>query len=258
MTPELSNQITVGLLILMLATVLFAVLVFAVLIGFYLKRSRAEQRKNQRRRAMAANEEGWKSWMPMMEGPSRWLAVRSGNIQAVQNALGLHNPTPCLWGEPELAEHSLFISPPVRGWILIVGTGVPDPAENVDECYRWVRRLSADLGEVQFFSVNRVVNHHAWVRADMGEIGRAYAWVGETVWNQGAITAAEEELELSCFGYGEGANEGALLGAEGLMLNAERVGLLAARWSVDPWGVDAQWLSSSSGIAGDLPGVSKL
>jgi hypothetical protein len=46
--------------------------------------------------------------------------------------------------------------------------------------------LSRKLGHVQFFYADRLLHHHAWARMDEGCVTRAYAWTGETVWNQGA------------------------------------------------------------------------
>ena len=46
-----------------------------------------------------------------------------------------------------------------------------------------LRRLSCALGHVQFFSVNRALNHHAWVWMKDRDVRRAYAWAGETLWN---------------------------------------------------------------------------
>src|SRR5712672_3547167 len=45
--------------------------------------------------------------------PNRWVAVRSTQPQAVQAALGLHNPTPCSWtdGMARVSDQKLFISP---------------------------------------------------------------------------------------------------------------------------------------------------
>ena len=98
--------------------------------------------------------------------PNRWVAIRSTNPQAVQTALGLHNPTPCSWmdGMARVSDQKLFISPPVNGWVLVVGSLLPEPSEDVDACFRFLQRLSRELGEVQFFSVNRAVGHHAWAR----------------------------------------------------------------------------------------------
>ncbi len=38
---------------------------------------------------------------------------------------------------------------------------------------------------------------------DDGCVTRAYAWAGETIWNQGAKTLAENGLGMKCSGYGE-------------------------------------------------------
>ena len=59
-----------------------------------------------------------------------WLAIKSGSVHAVQSALSLHNPKPCSWAEGLSGDHeqSLFVSPPVAGWILVIGPALPDPA----------------------------------------------------------------------------------------------------------------------------------
>ena len=54
-------------------------------------------------------------------------------------------------------EPRLFISPPVQGWILVMGCDLPDPADDIDECFKFLTGLSRKLGEVQFFSRNRAV-----------------------------------------------------------------------------------------------------
>src|SRR2546430_14281586 len=99
----------------------------------------------------------------IFQGPNRWVAIKSANPQAVQNALGLHNPTPCSWteGMAQGSGQKLFISPPVRGWILVVGSLLPEPSEDVVACFRFLQRLSRELGEGQFFSGNRPAGHHA-------------------------------------------------------------------------------------------------
>jgi hypothetical protein len=67
---------------------------------------------------------------------------------------------------------------------------------------------------------------------DRGRVFRAYAWAGETLWNQGPVTAAERELDMRCFAYGTEQNIYAV--KDDLAANAEKIGQLAARWSVDP------------------------
>jgi hypothetical protein len=187
------------------------------------------------------------------ELPPRWLAVRSTKLDVVQAALGMTNPTPCpvsdgLTGAEDL---NLFISPPIRGWILVTGSDLPDPAHDVDECFIWLQDLSAKLGEVQFFSANRALNHHAWARLLTGEVFRAYAWTGETLWNQGALTRAEIELGFDCREYGD-RRDGHSPINDTCGGNTEKVPLLAARWSLDPATIDTAFDWPQSGIAGEL------
>jgi hypothetical protein len=191
----------------------------------------------------------FRSWP--FDQPGRWIAVKATNPAVVQAALNLNRPTPCSWEEglAEAREDKLFISPPVRGWVLVVGPGLPEPAEDVDSCYRFLADLSRKLGHLQFFSVSRVVNYHCWALMERGRVFRAYAWAGETLWNQGPLTAAEKELGLVCFGYDSEHNP--LANRDVLNANSERVNQLAARWSVDPGAISPDnW--NGRGIVGEF------
>jgi len=191
---------------------------------------------------------------PIFNLPNRWIAIRSGNPQLVQAALALDNPTPCSWEEGLSAaqEHKLFISPAIRGWIFLMGSNLPEPGDDVDKCFRFIMNLSRKLGHVQYFSLNRAVNHHAWVQAELGTIVRAYAWAGKTLWNQGSMTRAEMDLSLKCYDYGEGEEHVDFGRPDSAALNTERLPLLASRWSIDPTSIDARMLKENQGIAGQL------
>jgi hypothetical protein len=188
----------------------------------------------------------------LLKRPSAWLAVRSRNVHSVQLALGLHNVQPCTWSEGLSGEEKLFVAPPVRGWVLIIGSGLPDPAEDVDACYRFVTNLSKKLGQVQFFVANRVLGHHAWVRADSGRITRGYAWAGRTIWNQGKDTRTEAEFGLKCYEYFEPPDQTYGF-SDVITANVEKVSQLAAHWSIDPATVDETNLEHVYGIAGEPP-----
>lgn len=187
-----------------------------------------------------------------LQRPTTWLAVRSRNVHAVQMALGLHNVQPCTWVEGISGDERLFIAPPVRGWVLIIGSGLPDPADDVDVCYRFLTSLSRKLGHVQFFKANRVLGHHAWVRVEDGEVMRGYAWAGKTLWNQGLTTRAETEFGLKCFQYFESPDQ-TFEESEIAATNVEKVASLASRWSIDPASVDEQLFEHAYGIAGEPP-----
>jgi hypothetical protein len=137
--------------------------------------------------------------------------------------------------------------------VLILGQRLPDPGEDIDACFRFLSRLSEQLGEVQFFHLNRVLGHHAWARFNGGRAFRGYAWVGETLWNHGPRTWAEKRLGLTCFDYFEPRDRPHFAELEQLRLNTDRVPALAAIWSVDPAGVDERALGDATGVAGEVP-----
>jgi len=189
--------------------------------------------------------------LSLSEQPCRWLAVKARNSAVVQAALNLRHAMPCSWEEGlvEAREDKLFISPPVSGWVLVVGSRLPEPAEDVDACYRFLTGLSRKLGHVQFFSVNRALSHHSWALIEKGQVYRGYAWTGEPVWNQGPLTSAERDLEMACFAYASDSNDFAARDA--LHGNCEKISQLAGRWSLDPGAISpASW--KVCGIVGEL------
>lgn len=183
--------------------------------------------------------------------PSSWLAVKSRNLQAVQSALGLHNAKPCSWIEGLAGDERLFIAPPVKGWIIVLGSGLPEPNDDVDACFRFLLDMSRKLGRIQFFNASSVLHHHAWVQADHGRILRAYAWAGRTLWNQGKPSTAEQELGLRCFEYTYPTELFPFSLQERIYSNVEKVPLLAARWSLDPATIDERFLQHERGVAGE-------
>jgi hypothetical protein len=184
--------------------------------------------------------------------PTHWLAVRCSSPDAVRSALGLRHVLHCSWTEGlcEANHHRLFITPPIKGWVLVFGHSLPEPADDVDACFRFLTGLSRRLGHVQLFISHWATGHHAWARANHGRVVRAYAWAEETLWNQGTLTPAERELGLRCRAYGEepGLDPAAL--REEARANCEQMPLLAARWSLDPEAISWKSLDRRPGIAG--------
>ena len=187
----------------------------------------------------------------MFRRPGCWLAIKGNTLLSVQSALALHNPKPCSWIRGLAGDEKLFIAPPVKGWILVFGSGLPDPSDDVDACYRFVVDLSRKLGQIQFFSLNRVLHHHAWVKADTGKVQRAYAWAGQTIWQQGRPTQAEHDLELKCYDYTEVMERTSFGSPDSACTNVDKIPLLAARWSLDPAHIDSRFLEAAPGIAGE-------
>ncbi len=179
--------------------------------------------------------------------PTTWLAIRSATPDAVTAALGLGNSAPCSWSEGMAGGHEFFISPRVNSWVIVTGLALPRPDDDVDACFLFLTALSRKLGHVQFFHAEKFTNHHAWARLDDGCVTRAYAWAGETVWNQGAMTMPETGLGLKCLAYGDIPTT-----REIAETNFEKVAALAARWSLDPAAIDESSLDHAGGRAGEF------
>src|SRR5665213_583042 len=178
--------------------------------------------------------------------PGCWLAVRSVSTEAVKDALELNRAAPCSWEEGLAGGHEFFISPRVHGWVIVTGLGLPHPSDDVDATFLFLTALSRKLGHVQYFYASRLMRHHAWARLDDGCVTRAYAWTGETVWNQGLKTLPEIEIGVKVFAYGD--HSATILDAE---TNFEKVPQLAARWSLDPAEVKLNSIRQATGIAGE-------
>jgi hypothetical protein len=215
--------------------------------------ARRQMKQMQKERALARPP--FEQMMPTnLNLPEQWMAIRTGNVAAVQETLGLSNARRCTWqdGFQIAGVERLFISPPVNGWILVVGPALPAPEEDVDFCFHFLSHISKRLGHVQYFSLKRALGHHCWVRAHTGRIERAYAWFGETLWNQGAYTAEEKLLEMECHPYGRVVEELDQQSMSRLNENTENIGRLAARWSLNPAAVKPEVFTATAGITGDL------
>ena len=230
------------------ALLLLAVLGFTIGFGFVMFRwMLAVQRRQQQESNNFARP---LNFFPFQaQSPSRpesWVAVRSVSPEAVKLALGLNRAAPCSWEEGLAGGHDFFISPRVHGWVIVTGLGLPAPGDDVDATFLFLTALSKQLGHVQYFHASRLLRHHAWARLDDGCVTRAYAWTGETVWNQGGETLPEIEVGVKTFAYGD--TTATIWDAE---TNFEKVPQLAARWSLDPAEVKLHSSRQATGIAGE-------
>ncbi|MBS33477.1 MAG: hypothetical protein CMO68_03625 [Verrucomicrobiales bacterium] len=187
--------------------------------------------------------------------PRTWVAVRSRNPEDVARSMGLDGLRPCAFaeasGDPEAGR--LFVSPPVNGWVVVMGGALPDPSEDIDACYHFLADMSGRLGHLQFFHGNPALGHHAWAKLIERKVVRAYAWIGETVWNQGDATRAEQKTGMRCFDYLEDGDEGSYQRWETVGANVDRLPVLASIWSVDPVVFEDAAMRLKPGWGGRLP-----
>lgn len=226
--------------------------------GFFILLSTIHAREGRSRQPHptpeAEPEEHSLSYTALVNLPQHWVAVQGVSVEAVVNALQLRHLNECSWTEGllETGQDRVFIAPRIGQWTLILGDALPDPANDVDHCFRFLSRLSSQLGHVQFFSANRALGFHAWAKFYQGRAVRAYAWAGRTVWNQGPKSSAEIKLGAICHDYFEDEHLSWQEQQQISATNIELIPALAARWSIDPANIDADKIAPYPGISGEL------
>jgi hypothetical protein len=194
--------------------------------------------------------------VPVPEGPTgapfaykmAWICVREGDPQAVAGALGLAEVEEATWEQGLAAAHrgddAVFVSPPTGGWVFAVNVEWIDDAAVL-------AALSDRLGaEVQFFGTHRVVEAHAWARAQDGQLVRRLQWVGDQgeAVAEGEPTEVERRLGLDWIlpEPGEPPDWDSVPDEESVLEVAEA-------WSVDPRSLDLVPVESEIGLLGRRP-----
>jgi hypothetical protein len=169
-----------------------------------------------------------------------WLAISTDSAKEVVEELALKKVASCSWKQGVRKAYGgdgLFVTPSVQGWTLVVGDlpeiGQPDLRPMLE-------RLSSRFGTAMYFGTHRVVEYHAWARAERGVLVRAFGFLGESgeyIANVGARTPAEVELNVG-------------LADEHRFPDEESVLKLAGKWSLDPREFGPNTRSSGAGWFG--------
>ena len=227
-----------------------------------------------------------------------WFAVKASDPASVLDALEFSKPTPANWASGLKAMYGdlegdswVFVSPPLGGWVLVVGHSLPYPTDEThhgtgkkfDELFS---RLMKRFDDVQFFGSHRVADFVTWARALSGKPMRIFAWAGsngEVLANVGEQTPEEAMLGfINLTGLspsdagekiftiaGEQQDEADALVASGLsrreaLARVRQNGRgnfpdetdvveLAALWSINPCRLDDQDHPVGLGLAARLP-----
>lgn len=160
-----------------------------------------------------------------------WLAIHAKHMKEVADILEIEDVRSCDW-ESGLAasaqnDGSVFVTPAVGEWVLVIGrsilkkVGLDYPIDG----FKWVKEVSEQFGLVYYFCTHQKAQYQAWVKADKGEVERAYAYSGkenEVFWEWGDMTNTEAALLRSLEAvYGNQVIDEAVVLA------------LAAKWTVD-------------------------
>ncbi|MEO6807799.1 MAG: hypothetical protein ABI353_01620 [Isosphaeraceae bacterium] len=164
------------------------------------------------------------------------------------------------------------MTPPIQGWTLAVGGVGSIPETGDPEWPTWLAALSERLGVVQYYCTHRVVELHAWAKAEQGRIIRAYAYVGEsgeTLINIGDPTPDEIKLGFHFFDEPRASaseieahwakiNEAGPEEAGGSLPDEESVMSLAGRWGLDPTRLDDYETTPRLGLIGTIRRVQEI
>lgn len=197
---------------------------------------------------------------PVSFGANRlWMAIRTTDQQQIAQLLELENLHPATWYEG-LEERSpnqggIFVTPPIDGWILVVGWGfmADTLTETIDIGKKLIQQFSAKFGEAQYFCSHTRADYHCWMRAANGNIERAYAWLGEEGENlivEGNPTAAEPKRLVDTLS--PEAQEDNYFAQEDLIYpNLDLVLYMAGKWSINPATLNKRTDIQGLGLFGD-------
>ncbi|SEO38094.1 hypothetical protein [Paenibacillus sp. OV219] len=159
----------------------------------------------------------------------QWLAIQTDSVEKVIEQLSVTGLQRSNWanGIESAYEDYIFITPPVKGGVLVIGNAMPSAGgvDHVNEIKPVIERLSKVFDEVHYYGSHRVVNYYVWAKASNGRITRAFGSEGDVFWEEGTATAEERALG---FRFGDVEAEDAWLPSE------EDVLAIAKRWSIDP------------------------
>jgi hypothetical protein len=195
--------------------------------------------------------------MPVPFGPDMaWLALETTDTAGVASALGLRDPRSATWADGINAAHqnSLFVTPPLADWTLVVGNPLLPPERLREFAKPLLERLSREFGDAQYFCTNQDLVLHVWARARKGRLVRGYGWYGKkslTLWDEGPKSKEERDLDI---GFADQHGIKAEQTEEKISASPQEscVLQLAYLWSIDPSTLDGQFKEPVTGLLGSV------
>jgi hypothetical protein len=190
-----------------------------------------------------------------------WIAVQAPSARVLAESLGLHEMQVANWHSGleaayEYPGNYIFVTPPVNGWVLAVGNGIPDPSDP-STLASWraiMASLSKSFGDTQYFASHRVSSYYAWARYLDGTEKRLFAHADEIIFNIGQPYAEESDLITHLFDSScPEANTDAYWERKDLrMPDEEDVLRIASKWSINPAELDSADQPPSVGVVGKM------
>lgn len=201
---------------------------------------------------------------------AHWFSIKANSAESIIEYLELDNPKTANWESGLKAINNtdyLFISPPINGWVMIIGTAGAPFDLTIEDNYSTdtptsflsiLNKLRKKFSEVQYFGSYRVMDYVAWVKATHSQIIRAFAYSDGMVYvNEGEHNNSEKQLNipnLSNLSPDEATNRIWQIIDEGCMdfPDEELPALLAENWSINPLRLD-EYKKASTGFVVERP-----
>ncbi len=193
-----------------------------------------------------------------------WIAIKTDDAAKVLEVLDLYEVEPSNWQSgigtvyhQELGENRIFVSPPVREWVFVVGLALPHPIGErfVDKWTPLIEELAEEFSEVQYFFSYPSIDFYGWARVLKGRISRAFA-IGDEgiILKRGRTTKEEKGLGLKLFELRGVRGLSGDAGGELILYPTERhVIRLAGQWGLDPTKLDRYGEETGLGAIGHAP-----
>ncbi len=191
---------------------------------------------------------------------NHWIAAPTESSAAVATVLGLCDVEACNWHSGFVAAYAypndrVFVTPPLNGWVLAVGTGLPDPSDPalLPAWRALLARASQLFGQAYFFASHRGSSYSAWARYRNGNEERLFAFADETIHNVGLPSAEEQEIIARLPDPSLAENDPDYRERDDFRPPDEAdVFRLASAWSIDPSTLEDEGLGPSAGLTGRL------
>lgn len=169
-----------------------------------------------------------------------WAAVKTTETEKLLNVLNLEKLEKANWADGLAKGNNgyVFVFPPIEGWILIYGWGLPAPdaPNGIKASNKLLNQLSKSFGEAQLFGNHPVSSAAFWMKSVNGVVERLYCIADGTSFIGGNPTPVEAPWALLDTNSKEA--DSAAYWDSMVYPDAEHVLEVAESWSLNPMNLE--------------------
>ena len=169
-----------------------------------------------------------------------WCAIKTIDTDKVLNTLNIRKKKKCNWNEgmKKAYDGGIFILPPINGWIIIHGWGLPIPSSSKenDSAVKLINSLSSKFEKAHLFGSFRGTGAVLWMSSEMGELKRMYYIDDGNGVQYGEPTKIEKQWDLIDFNHPDIENDDYFDSKD--IPDEDDVLDVAEAWSINPMNID--------------------